>query len=133
MLGESLKYIFPDKICDYFGVKIAIYFAYLGHYTKSLMLPAFLGLMLWFISGQDQVGVFLILLSLVLTCNPFILTTLKYFCLNNEDHEDHKIDNQSLTLTARGSTLDVCRRQILTSNVNPRAVRLKVFLMVVDP
>ena len=65
VLDKILKYIFPDKICDYFGVKIAIYFAYLGHYTKSLMLPAFLGLMLWFISGQDQVGVFLILLSLV--------------------------------------------------------------------
>ena len=28
------------------------------------------------------------------------------------------------TLTARGSTADVCRRQILTSKVDPRAVRV---------
>ena len=37
-----------------------------------------------------------------------------------------------LTLTARGSTL-VCRRQILTTKVDPRAVRVQIFLMVVDP
>ena len=30
-----------------------------------------------------------------------------------------------LTLTVRGSTLLVCRRQILTSKVNPRTVKVK--------
>ena len=39
----------------------------------------------------------------------------------------------TLTLTARGSTLDVCRRQILTNKVDPRNVRLEIFLMAVDP
>ena len=34
-----------------------------------------------------------------------------------------------LTLTES----DVCRRQILTSKVGPRAVRLNIFIMVVDP
>ncbi|XP_074651882.1 anoctamin-8-like [Tubulanus polymorphus] len=43
-----------DKICDYFGVKIGLYFAYLGHYTKALILPAFLGVMMWFSTGKDQ-------------------------------------------------------------------------------
>ena len=45
-----------------------------------------------------------------------------------------------LTLTARGSIVDVyrrqnpiCRRQILTSIVDPRSVRLKIFIMTVDP
>ena len=36
-------------------------------------------------------------------------------------------------LTARGSTLVVvCRRQILTTKVYPRTVRVKIFLMAVD-
>ena len=36
---------------------------------------------------------------------------------------------QQLTLTVRGS----CRRQILTTKVDPRTVRVKIFLMAVDP
>ena len=44
-----------EKICDYFGVKIAIYFAYLGHYTKSLTFPAFVGFLFWIMSSKNQV------------------------------------------------------------------------------
>ncbi|KAG8186689.1 hypothetical protein JTE90_014763 [Oedothorax gibbosus] len=44
-----------NDICDYFGVKIAIYFAWLGHYTKALTLPAFFGLFVWICCyGRDQ-------------------------------------------------------------------------------
>ncbi|XP_048733294.2 anoctamin-8-like isoform X2 [Ostrea edulis] len=44
-----------DKIKDYFGVKIALYFAYLGHYTLALCLPAFVGLGIWIMQWQaDQ-------------------------------------------------------------------------------
>ncbi|XP_021368430.1 anoctamin-8-like isoform X1 [Mizuhopecten yessoensis] len=43
-----------DKIRDYFGVKIAMYFAYLGHYTLALCIPAFLGALIWFFQGQDE-------------------------------------------------------------------------------
>ncbi|XP_029849538.2 anoctamin-8 [Ixodes scapularis] len=32
-----------DDICSYFGVKIAIYFAWLGHYTWALIVPAVAG------------------------------------------------------------------------------------------
>ena len=39
----------------------------------------------------------------------------------------------TLALTARGSTLDVCRRQILTIKIDPRTVRVKIFIMAVDP
>ena len=46
---------FTERICEYFGVKIAMYFAYLGHYTKALMLPAFLGLFLLNFKGTSQV------------------------------------------------------------------------------
>ena len=42
-----------------------------------------------------------------------------------------------LTLTARdrlqSSEPDVCGRQILTTKVNPRTVRIKIFLLAVDP
>lgn len=44
-----------DKIKDYFGVKIALYFAYLGHYTLALCMPAFVGLGIWVTQWQaDQ-------------------------------------------------------------------------------
>lgn len=33
-----------DRICNYFGVKVALYFLYLGHYTKWLLYPALVGL-----------------------------------------------------------------------------------------
>lgn len=33
-----------DRICNYFGVKISLYFLYLGHYTKWLLYPALVGL-----------------------------------------------------------------------------------------
>ena len=49
-------HVFVDKVCDYFGVKIAMYFAYLGHYTAALLWPAFLGTMLWLLSGSHQVN-----------------------------------------------------------------------------
>ncbi|XP_077988796.1 anoctamin-8-like isoform X2 [Glandiceps talaboti] len=45
-----------DDICDYFGVKIAMYFAWLGHYTVALVLPAFFGLFLWFFTEDDDVS-----------------------------------------------------------------------------
>ena len=37
-----------------------------------------------------------------------------------------------LIIAARGSTL-VCRRQILMTKVDPRKLRVKIFIMVVDP
>ena len=48
---------------------------------------------------------------------------------------DFKLKKKSLTLTVRGSTLvvKICRRQILTSKVYHRTVRIKIFLVVVDP
>lgn len=44
-----------DKISEYFGIKIAFYFAWLGHYTTALTVPAFVGLSFWvFFSGRDE-------------------------------------------------------------------------------
>ena len=42
---------------------------------------------------------------------------------------------ECFTRTARGSTLvaDVCRRQILTTKVNPRTVGINIFLMAGNP
>jgi len=42
-----------DHICSYFGVKLAMYFAWLGFYTRSLVIPALLGLAVWSTSGAD--------------------------------------------------------------------------------
>ena len=36
-----------DKISEYFGVKIGFYFAWLGHYTSALTVPAIVGLLFW--------------------------------------------------------------------------------------
>ncbi|KAG8454890.1 hypothetical protein GDO86_001206 [Hymenochirus boettgeri] len=43
-----------DEICEYFGVKIALYFSWLGFYTSSLVYPAVFGMMLWFFTESDQ-------------------------------------------------------------------------------
>lgn len=47
--------IFTDDICDYFGVKIAMYFAWLGFYTTSMLYPAVIGFVLWMLTESDQV------------------------------------------------------------------------------
>lgn len=36
-----------DEITEYFGVKIGMYFAWLGHYTTALSIPAFFGFLFW--------------------------------------------------------------------------------------
>lgn len=36
-----------DDIAEYFGVKVALYFAWLGHYTCALGIPAIFGTILW--------------------------------------------------------------------------------------
>lgn len=36
-----------DDIAEYFGVKVALYFAWLGHYTCALGIPAIFGAILW--------------------------------------------------------------------------------------
>lgn len=44
-----------DDIAEYFGVKVALYFAWLGHYTCALGVPAIFGTILWaalYNSGQ---------------------------------------------------------------------------------
>lgn len=36
-----------DDIAEYFGVKVALYFAWLGHYTCALGVPAIFGTIMW--------------------------------------------------------------------------------------
>ncbi|XP_056598799.1 anoctamin-8 isoform X3 [Triplophysa dalaica] len=43
-----------DDIYDYFGVKIAMYFAWLGFYTNSMLYPAVIGFLLWIFAESDQ-------------------------------------------------------------------------------
>lgn len=47
-----------DDVCDYFGVKIAMYFAWLGFYTNSMLYPAVIGFLLWIFAESDQAGYF---------------------------------------------------------------------------
>ncbi|KAI9921505.1 hypothetical protein PsorP6_000032 [Peronosclerospora sorghi] len=39
-----------DQICQYFGVKVALYFLYLGHYTKWLLYPTLVGIVTGIVS-----------------------------------------------------------------------------------
>lgn len=43
----SIFVMFTDDICSYFGVKVGLYFAWLGHYTMALCVPALIGSLLW--------------------------------------------------------------------------------------
>ncbi|KAI5710315.1 hypothetical protein M8J75_007605, partial [Diaphorina citri] len=43
-----------DSVCKYFGVKIAMYFAWLGHYTYMLIIPAFVGFIFWIGFGRGD-------------------------------------------------------------------------------
>ncbi|XP_023798620.1 anoctamin-8 [Cyanistes caeruleus] len=44
-----------DEICDYFGVKIAMYFAWLGFYTSAMVYPAVFGSILYTFTDSEQV------------------------------------------------------------------------------
>lgn len=58
MYSSNLAFYFPtDDICDYFGVKIAMYFAWLGFYTTSMLYPAVIGFVLWMLTESDQVRI----------------------------------------------------------------------------
>jgi anoctamin-8 len=44
-----------DEITEYFGVKIGMYFAWLGHYTTALSIPAIAGFFFWLCcNGKHQ-------------------------------------------------------------------------------
>lgn len=56
-MSEHWDFLSPlDDICDYFGVKISMYFAWLGFYTNSMLYPAVIGFLLWILAESDQVG-----------------------------------------------------------------------------
>ena len=42
-LKKILKFQPLDDVRDYFGVKVALYFAWLGFYTNLLIVPSFVG------------------------------------------------------------------------------------------
>ncbi|ERL84032.1 hypothetical protein D910_01351, partial [Dendroctonus ponderosae] len=44
-----------DEITEYFGVKIGMYFAWLGHYTTALSIPAVVGFIFWTIQDVGYV------------------------------------------------------------------------------
>ncbi|XP_054289963.1 anoctamin-8-like isoform X2 [Macrosteles quadrilineatus] len=43
-----------DEVSTYFGVKIAMYFAWLGHYTTALIVPAIVGFTFWIGFGRGD-------------------------------------------------------------------------------
>ena len=43
-----------DAVCEYFGVKIALYFAWLGYYSQALLFPAFIGLLVTFYDDESN-------------------------------------------------------------------------------
>uniref|UniRef100_T1IMB0 furin n=1 Tax=Strigamia maritima TaxID=126957 RepID=T1IMB0_STRMM len=73
-----------DAVCEYFGVKIAIYFAWLGHYTSALIIPAAFGLFLWIIfHGRNQViddACFVLFAFLNVLWSSLYLISWKRYC-----------------------------------------------------
>ena len=53
--NTCISFSVSDAIKDYFGVHIGMYFAFLGHYTMALTIPALLGVLIWLYSGSSQV------------------------------------------------------------------------------
>lgn len=69
--------LLTDDICDYFGVKIAMYFAWLGFYTNSMLYPAVIGFLLWIFAESDQASFFLDITGVYLE-NGNINSTTQY-------------------------------------------------------
>ncbi|XP_047117535.1 anoctamin-8 [Schistocerca piceifrons] len=72
-----------DDICNYFGVKITMYFAWLGHYTTALIVPAVVGLIFWVcFCGHNQavedVGYVLFSFFNVLWASVYVETWKRY-------------------------------------------------------
>ena len=55
-LFAKLYLYIADLVCRYFGVKVGLYFAFLGHYTTWLIIPTILGILIFLLNGAtDQV------------------------------------------------------------------------------
>lgn len=83
LMYEFHHLIFVDDICDYFGVKISMYFAWLGFYTNSMLYPAVIGFLLWILAESDQVleahyVTRFVCTGPVVACTWNILETLNY-------------------------------------------------------
>ncbi|XP_067108954.1 anoctamin-8-like [Osmerus mordax] len=53
-----------DDVCEYFGVKIAMYFAWLGFYTSAMVYPALIGCLLWVLADQTSQDICCVLFAL---------------------------------------------------------------------
>ncbi|XP_061200930.1 anoctamin-8 isoform X3 [Neopsephotus bourkii] len=62
-----------DEICDYFGVKIAMYFAWLGFYTSAMVYPAVFGSILYTFTENDQWVLWLLQTSQDICCVVFAI------------------------------------------------------------
>ncbi|XP_051894301.1 anoctamin-8 isoform X2 [Pristis pectinata] len=83
-----------DEICDYFGVKIAMYFSWLGYYTWCMIYPAVIGFGLWAFTESDQT-------SRDVICVVFALFNVVWTTLFLEGWK-----RQSAELAYRWGTLD---------------------------
>ncbi|CAH8550097.1 unnamed protein product [Schistosoma curassoni] len=55
-----------DEIKEYFGTKVAFYFAWLGHYTYSLIFPSVVGLAVWLFVNPNKNSSFYYLLMAII-------------------------------------------------------------------
>ncbi|XP_041060976.1 anoctamin-8 isoform X2 [Carcharodon carcharias] len=83
-----------DEICEYFGVKIAMYFSWLGYYTWCMIYPAVIGFGLWTFTESDQT-------SRDVICVAFALFNVVWTTLFLEGWK-----RQSAELAYRWGTLD---------------------------
>ncbi|CAH8850882.1 unnamed protein product [Trichobilharzia szidati] len=126
-----------DDIKEYFGTKVAMYFAWLGHYTYSLIFPSIVGLLVWlFVSPNKNSFYYLLMAILNLIWTPLYLEHWKRtssFLAYHWSSWDTPIPLLEEPRPLFKGTLSLCPITGRTIRVYPRWKRLLILCFITCP